>query len=338
MILLKEDPVSRYNVVCENDTRDVIESNANECNIRDKNNFKLMLENDKNCCNISKLGANEIWENEYVKRFLTELINDRKNIVNKNNIEIAYINISNCANAGYIDENIVFEKNKFELLKESHSSLQLTIGMLFVLLSYVGYKTEKRDKSVSGIHDVSHAIYATECDFLLTMDNKFAKKCEAVYSFLGVKTKVVLCKQNVDYKRIISGNLIKVYIEGVYMWKKMMRSMPSLTYKKKFRCPKCKEYTLLVLHDSACECENDCDLDTFYENKVSEIISQNDFSEFYTSNEIIENFIEMNDDEINSLFSKPTDDDLLKGLSKKQKEFIETYFKKTANIEEIKQN
>lgn len=41
-----------------------------------------------------------------------------------------------------------------------------------------------------------YAIYATKADFLVTMDRRFAKKCKAVYNFLGVRTSVIFCKQN----------------------------------------------------------------------------------------------------------------------------------------------
>ena len=51
--------------------------------------------------------------------------------------------------------------------------------MLFNLLNYIGYNYEKEQrKAISGTHDISHAIYATEA-----------------YSFLGAKTTVIYCKQ-----------------------------------------------------------------------------------------------------------------------------------------------
>ena len=69
--------------------------------------------------------------------------------------------------------------------------------ILFRILNFAGYCSEKSEQtSISGTHDVSHAIYATKADFLVTMDRKFAKKCKAVYNFLGVRTSVIFCKQN----------------------------------------------------------------------------------------------------------------------------------------------
>ena len=65
---------------------------------------------------------------------------------------------------------------------------------MFRILNQNGYYSEKKVKtSISGTHDVSHAIYATVARWLLTADSRFYKKCEAVYTFLEVPTKVLLC-------------------------------------------------------------------------------------------------------------------------------------------------
>ena len=79
-------------------------------------------------------------------------------------------------------------------MKNSFPDLEYCIEILFRILNQNGYNAEKSEKnSASGIHDVSHAIYATKANFLLTEDKRFYKKCQAVYSYLGVPTKVVLC-------------------------------------------------------------------------------------------------------------------------------------------------
>ena len=58
--------------------------------------------------------------------------------------------------------------------------------------------------TVSGAHDVSHAIYATATKWLLTTDSRFAAKCKAIYSFLNVPTTVIHCKPDKILKAINS--------------------------------------------------------------------------------------------------------------------------------------
>ena len=45
-------------------------------------------------------------------------------------------------------------------------------------------------KTISGIHDVSHSIYATYCNYFVTLDTNFRKRVEAIYYYLGLETKV----------------------------------------------------------------------------------------------------------------------------------------------------
>lgn len=43
------------------------------------------------------------------------------------------------------------------------------------------------------------------------------------------------------------------------MWEKMFRKGKSMDYRKRYKCPICGEYTLLIIHDEGCECEDGCD-------------------------------------------------------------------------------
>ena len=96
-----------------------------------------------------------------------------------------------------LPDNFCLKKGNFVELEISHKQLEYTMEILFRILNYSGYFAEKSEQtSISGTHDVSHAIYATKADVLLTTDLRFAKKCKATYEFLGVKTKVVFCAQN----------------------------------------------------------------------------------------------------------------------------------------------
>lgn len=113
-----------------------------------------------------------------------------------------------------------------------------------------------------------------------------------------------------------------------------MRTMQSLTYRKKFKCPKCGKYSLHIIHDYACECENECDLTGYNSQKIKKISIKNNFDGYYTAQEIENNFWEIDDSIINSCFNKVTDDPLLIKMSPKQKERIDSLYKKTVEIDE----
>lgn len=117
------------------------------------------------------------------------------------------------------------------------------------------------------------------------------------------------------------------------MWRKIMRSHQSLIYRKKYKCPVCNEHRLHIIYDSACECENECDLDDYDKLEIESIISENNFKGYYTSQNIDDFFYEIDNDTINRMFRKITDDPLLKGMSDKQKIEIENLFSKTIEID-----
>lgn len=57
---------------------------------------------------------------------------------------------------------------------------------LHKVLSRCGFHRDKDvRKTISGIHDVSHSIYATYCNYFVSLDANFRKRVEAVYYYLG---------------------------------------------------------------------------------------------------------------------------------------------------------
>ncbi|MFB2518352.1 hypothetical protein [Lysinibacillus sp. OTC-L20] len=75
--------------------------------------------------------------------------------------------------------------------KKNFTELQHSIAVLFNVLEIVGFRPEAAKKARSRMHDVSHAVYASQCDFFIVEDNKFREKCKAVYHFLKINTKVL---------------------------------------------------------------------------------------------------------------------------------------------------
>lgn len=117
------------------------------------------------------------------------------------------------------------------------------------------------------------------------------------------------------------------------MWRKKMRLHQSLIYRKKFRCPICKGYCLHIIHDFACECENECDVDNYDKLEIECIISKNNFEGYYTLQDIDDLFYAIDNNLVNKMFEKITDDPLLKGMSNKQKSEIESLLTKTIDID-----
>lgn len=80
---------------------------------------------------------------------------------------------------------------KGQSLMRSYTDREQVIDVLFKILELAGYFPDPFNKSRSHLHDVSHAIYACDCDVFVTGDERYAKRTRAVYHFLGMRTRVV---------------------------------------------------------------------------------------------------------------------------------------------------
>ena len=90
-------------------------------------------------------------------------------------------------------------EKKYDKIKFDYNKLELVIELLFHFLNEIGYSTNRTEiQALSGIHDNTHCCYATKCDLFITTDNRLSKKSKAIYSFLGIKTKV----HHIHYKKI----------------------------------------------------------------------------------------------------------------------------------------
>ena len=84
-----------------------------------------------------------------------------------------------------LSKNFSFKKGNFNNLRNSFHDLEFTIQELFRVLNFCGYKGERKENThTSRIHDVTHAIYATKSNYLISADSKFVDKCKAVYYYL----------------------------------------------------------------------------------------------------------------------------------------------------------
>lgn len=197
--IIKEPPVYCYLRVKKEDTRERVVKDSLIKLDRDRKHYKALVENDKHYSSISNIEPEEIWDNELVKNYIDNFNDNIGNIIVNYNISKDVIELLSRGIDKRLPDDFCFQKGNYDKLQKKHNQLEYTIEILFNVLNYVGYHYEKEQrKAISGTHDISHAIYATKADVLLTMDYRFAQKCKAVYSFLGAKTTVIYCKpQNI---------------------------------------------------------------------------------------------------------------------------------------------
>lgn len=197
IVVRKEDALECYKRVKKYDTRERVEEDSKIRFNEDKRHYNKLLEESKKNKGISVIPFNKIWENDIVK---SEIDNLNKNILtiieNYNNSPENILFMKMGINRN-ISQNLSFKKGNFNILKKSFNDLEYTIEVLFRVLNFCGYNAEKKEKtSISSTHDVTHAIYATNVDYLISNDERFVKKCKAVYYYLGVKTNVIYAEQN----------------------------------------------------------------------------------------------------------------------------------------------
>ncbi|MDN4600674.1 SEC-C metal-binding domain-containing protein [Paenibacillus sp. F6_3S_P_1C] len=115
------------------------------------------------------------------------------------------------------------------------------------------------------------------------------------------------------------------------MWKKAMRVSSSISYRKRFKCPVCDSFSLYIIHDSACECENGCD-ETLI--NIGSIFEKDEFNGYFTSDYIDKHFW-IDDAEINKMFTAIVDDNRYNLLNEKEKQTLKTIlYSRTIKIEE----
>lgn len=71
------------------------------------------------------------------------------------------------------------------------------------------------------------------------------------------------------------------------MWKRMVRKYNGLTYRKRYKCPKCNNYTLHIEHDEYAECKECMHVSDI---NINDIIEKNDYQGYYTSEDLEELF------------------------------------------------
>lgn len=164
-----------YNKVKSIDTRDFIENRGKQ-GLQDYN----LIRDCFNLGDLSDKSKKDIWKDDNIK------------------IEIEACRLKFYDTPFYISR----VQNSYGTLKKKFIVLQAWIEVLFKILELYGYyRDEEQRTAVSGIHDTSHIIYSSYCDIFVSDDYKLRKKAEAIYSFLGIPTKVVSLNKFLDYHK-----------------------------------------------------------------------------------------------------------------------------------------
>ena len=82
-----------------------------------------------------------------------------------------------------------------ECFKKEYSFALLEMVIEFLnndVLCACGYCKGKTERTTqSGIHDVSHMIYSTYCNYFVSKDSNCVKRAEAIYYYLGLTTHAI---------------------------------------------------------------------------------------------------------------------------------------------------
>lgn len=195
IIYQKEHPVKCYHRVSSMDTTDRVETDSKRRFQSDTDEYHRLLAEDKHHQSTSTLSPEKIWNYPIIKKAIDDLNREMPQVVQRQNQSRDTFLCLLLGADKRLPTDLQFERNSFPKLKKSHTQLEFIVEILFRILSFYGYNTDKHEsKAISGTHDVTHAIYATETDKFFTTDERFAQRCRAVYFFLGVPTQVISCK------------------------------------------------------------------------------------------------------------------------------------------------
>ena len=199
IVLKEESPFECYKRVKRTDTTETVKLDGKHKHQIGTEYYHQLIKMDRHNKSLSNIAYDKIWNETMIIDLINELNQIMPQIVFNYNLENAILGLDS---GRMIPEGFQIQSGMYPQLKQKNSELELVIDILFTILNLCGYNADKEEKKVvSGIHDVSHAIYATAADKFFTFDKRFAKRCQAVYYFLGAETEVVAC----DNKKIVDG-------------------------------------------------------------------------------------------------------------------------------------
>lgn len=113
--------------------------------------------------------------------------NGAKRILQTSKIEFEWINclINLCKDKLTINE---FQKN----VNKNLDCFPVIEFLIELLMKFLYTKRVATDKNgLSKFFDVTHIIFATQCDIFISGDKKLIKKAQLIYDFLKISTKII---------------------------------------------------------------------------------------------------------------------------------------------------
>lgn len=98
-------------------------------------------------------------------------------------------------------EKILKNRNKSNILFEGFNVSESVIDAVMLTMIELGYAS--REVSMSSLHDNTHSIYGSYCDYFVSRDKRLLKKLTATYKYLGIGTKIINAK-NEDWQSYLS--------------------------------------------------------------------------------------------------------------------------------------
>lgn len=176
------------------DTRHIVSNNGKIVNSIQKKSVEAYLKNNKKVMNFSNLLTDEIWNEKEIKEELKKFPEYIKKYEITTFYEISKVYGKDVARqiCNICYDGFKLKKNCYSKLKDNYLLLECVIEFLHNILGKCGYNRDNKERtSISGIHDVQHSIYATYCDYFISEDKAFSKRTNAIYSYLGIESKVI---------------------------------------------------------------------------------------------------------------------------------------------------
>lgn len=180
----------------KNDTRHIVNRNGSFIFKSNKDKVAELRKSDLKSVNNSNLGCEEIWQRpEVLERidFFQEWYKNYASISNNALLKTYGFSALQVINSDKeLPKEFMLCKGCFD--KEfSFALLEMVVEYLNDnVLCACGYCKDKTERTTqSGIHDVSHMIYATYCDYFVSKDQNLIRRARAIYYYLGLNTQAI---------------------------------------------------------------------------------------------------------------------------------------------------
>lgn len=203
-----------YDIIEKYDTRQVVEDNGEKLFYIENEKYSKLKDLDKSTINNTNLKKEEIWNRPEViaelKKFPEYLKNyEKSDIYNLSSVYGLY-NAHILHKRKNIAKEYKLQKDCFKKDYPNFGTIEMIIEFLNNILNECGYFRDKNvSKTQSGIHDVSHLIYSTYCNYLITLDANFKARAEAIYYYLGIDTKALSIEDFIKKENTILLNIKK---------------------------------------------------------------------------------------------------------------------------------